>query len=681
MKVGIVRYPGSNCDYDALRYFENSFFIWHKETVLPDLDLLVIPGGFAFGDRVYQKATGKYKIEPAVKAIESPVTKVILEAYKKKIPILGICNGFQILIKLGLLEGNLLRNSDNKFHSYLQDCYINGKNFKIPIANNFGLYKGDIDKSRILITYDNNEIGGVCNKERTVFGMMPHPERLPDDTNLKKELFNLLFQSVDKSMIKTIMESEHVSYKSTKKFLSKLYTEGKHVIQGPGENAGIIDIGEGYALCLRIESHNHPIFINPFQGAATGVGGILRDIFTMGARPIALFDFLRFGEDKKSEFIEEKTIEGISYYGNCVGVPILGGDYYKDKVFDKNPLLNVGCIGIVKKENIIYGNALNKDSLIIYIGSKTGKEGIGGADMASKEFKEDGDNLEDNIQTGDPFLEKLLLEVCCRLAELKILEGMQDMGAGGLLCSSLEMIIRGRNKTNKNLGCLLDIEKVPTKEYMTPTEILISESQERMLLVCDIANSQKIKEICETWDLEYCQIGKVTEDGNYTVQRYSNIIYNVKIEDFVSIKEDWKVEKSQLYHPLEKPVYSLNKWSVYDNTLGGRTIKGPLEKANYSIIRLFEINKDLYVTWGKDVEECRSNLKDFKLEKLTIINCMNFGHPKHAIKSFEETINKLKDDCLKYDIPVVGGNVSLYNCTDNISIPPNPVLMMVGISL
>lgn len=681
MKVGIIRYPGSNCDYDALRYFENSFFIWHKETVLPELDLLVIPGGFAFGDRVYQKATGKYRIEPAVKAVESPVTNVIDEAYKKKIPILGICNGFQILIKLGFLEGELKQNKDKKFHSYLKDCSINDKNFKIPIANNFGLYEGQINEDQIIIKYNDGNIGGICNKERTVFGMMPHPERLPNDLNLKETLLDLIFPKINQEKIKTIMESEHVSYKSTKKFLSQLHTKAEHVIQGPGENAGIIDVGDGYALCLRIESHNHPIFINPFQGAATGVGGILRDIFTMGARPIALFDFLRFGTDKKAEFIEEKTIQGISYYGNCIGVPVLGGDYYKDEVFNKNPLLNVGCIGLVKKENIVYGNALHEDSFIIYIGSKTGKDGIGGADMASKEFNNLEDNLEDTIQTGDPFLEKLLLEVCCKLSELKLLEGMQDMGAGGLLCSSLEMVIRGRSKTNKNLGCYIDIEKVPTKETMEATDILISESQERMLLVSSKENSLKIKEICQLWDLEYHQIGKVTNDGNYVIKKFNREIYNVKIDDFENIKEDWPEINAQKDYILKKSNYDLMKWSVYDNTLGGRTLKGSLEKGSYSVIDLHEINKKLYVTWGKNVDECLNNINSFKIEKLTLVNCLNFGHPKHSIKSFQETVQKMKEDCLKYNIPVVGGNVSLYNCTDNISIPPSPILMMIGLSL
>ena len=458
------------------------FFIWHNESELPDIDLLVIPGGFAFGDRIYEKATGKYKISPGEKALESNVTSVIRKAADLGIPILGICNGFQILVKMGLLPGSLIKNNDNKFHSKLVNCQFDKyytpviNNFDIPIANSHGNYYVLEEhynylkyNNQIFLTYqdyDNESsynIAGVCNEERTIFGLMPHPERLPNNKNLKQTIMNLVSykHNINKD-INRIMNSEHVSYKSTRFFLKRLHTEASHVIQGPGENAGIIDIGDGYALALRIESHNHPIFIDPYEGAATGVGGILRDIFTMGARPIALLDFLRFGTDNWAEYVEEESIRGISEYGNCIGVPVVGGDYYKHECYDKNPLLNVGCIGLMKKENIIYGNALNPGSLLIYVGSKTGNEGIGGADMASKEFKLDVKQLKHNIQRGDAFLEKLLLEACCELSTIEI-EGMQDMGAGGILCSTIEVIKRGREKSGKNLGCEIYIDEIPLK--------------------------------------------------------------------------------------------------------------------------------------------------------------------------------------------------------------------------
>lgn len=690
MHVGIVRYPGSNCDFDALRYFENSFFIWHTESNLPDrqMDLLVLPGGFAFGDREYTEATGKYVINPGQKALESPVSDLILKAYNNGIPILGICNGFQILTKMGLLPGGLIQNKDKKFHSYPVNClFEDGSDFDIPIANNHGLYYYEnLNEDQVFLRYHNdNSIAGVCNKNRTVFGMMPHPERLPNNLKLKEKLFEVVFSKVKESSIAKIMESEHVSYKSTKKFLKNLYTEGPHVIQGPGENAGIIDIGNGYALCLRIESHNHPIFINPFQGAATGVGGILRDIFTMGARPIALFDFLRFGTNERAKEIEDKTIQGISYYGNCIGVPVVGGDYYVDEVYNSNPLLNVGCIGIVKTENIIYGNAPNKDRYIIYIGAKTGAEGIGGADMASKQFDSDNiDNLEDNIQTGDPYLEKLLVEVCCELAEKKLVEGMQDMGAGGLLCSSLELVIRGRKKSGSNLGCHIFIDKVPVKDNLSSTDILISESQERMLLISSVENSNQIINICRKWDLECQIIGKVTDDGNYTVSKRNVDIYQKEIESFEEISQDWVRGENDKFEKMFKEEQENDnmKWSVYDNTLGGRTLKGPLEDGSYAIMDLFEVGKKLYITWGPDCSTCLTKMMqlDKNMTHKTIVNCLNFGHPQDSIGAFEDYVAELARDCREHQIPVVGGNVSLYNCTDGKSIPPSPILMMVGLS-
>ena len=241
-----------------------------------------------------------------------------------------------------------------------------------------------------------------------------------------------------------------------------IHTKEDWVVQGPGENAGIVNIGTAadgteYCIAIRIESHNHPTYINPFEGAATGVGGILRDIFTMGARPIGILDFLRFGTDENSDRLLNEAINGISYYGNCIGVPNLGGDLYIHESYNTNPLVNVGCLGIVKKDNIIYGNALHENSFLIYVGSKTGNEGINGAAMASKTFENEeiSEELQGNVQKSDPFLEKLLLEACCEISEKKLVEGMQDMGAGGLLCASLEVVKRGQEKTNKNIGCTL----------------------------------------------------------------------------------------------------------------------------------------------------------------------------------------------------------------------------------
>ena len=415
MNIGIIRYPGSNCDLDTQRYF-GGFFIWHTETsfdVLINLDLLIIPGGFAFGDRYYNKATEEYKISPGTMAIESPVTIIIKEAAKRKIPILGICNGFQILIQLNLLPGKLVLNNTEEFICKQVECIAwcrartDGWTSKMYIANSYGNYiphPTSIHHNFLMYSENlpeyNTCIAGIHNNDKTIFGMMPHPER--NNNDFKDILYKIIFPKGHKihmqlhfqKKINELMHSEHISYKSTKKYLKSLYTGGSTtpwVVQGPGENAGIVDIGDGYCIALRIESHNHPTYINPFEGAATGVGGILRDIFTMGARPIAILDFLRFGSDPHSDNLLKKTIKGISYYGNCVGVPNVGGDLYTDDSYNKNPLVNVACLGIVKKENIIYCNAKNEDDILIYVGSKTGNEGIGGAAMASKSFTKDID--------------------------------------------------------------------------------------------------------------------------------------------------------------------------------------------------------------------------------------------------------------------------------------------------
>ena len=346
-------------------------------------------------------------------AVESPVKKIIYWAVKAKIPILGVCNGFQILIQLGLLPGKLELNLDKKFTckkvkfvaGNILKKYVDD-NWTMQVANSYGKFTIDpniaenLEKNnQIFLKYDDteynngsiNNIAGICSKNNLIFGMMPHPERsfdksimtfFSDLTNDKNEIIYEQFHN----KIFDLMKSEHISYKSTRKYLKNLYTKGSHVVQGPGENAGIIDIGDDYCLTLRIESHNHPIFIDPYQGAATGVGGILRDIFTMGARPIAIFDFLRFGTDANSDMLLKQTIKGIADYGNCFGVANMGGDLQRSEMYNKNPLLNVGCIGIVKKENIIYGNVIKENSYLVYVGSKTGNDGVNGACMASNEF-------------------------------------------------------------------------------------------------------------------------------------------------------------------------------------------------------------------------------------------------------------------------------------------------------
>lgn len=496
------------------------------------------------------------------------------------------------------------------------------------------------------------------------------------------------------------MASEHTSYKSTKKLLSKLHTTGKHVIQGPGENAGIVDLGKGWALAMRIESHNHPSFIKPYHGAATGVGGILRDIFTMGARPIALLDILRFGTDARARRILPEVVRGIADYGNCVGVPVVGGDLYFDSTYNNNCLVNVAAFGLVRKNKIIYGNAFTPGNDLIYVGARTGRDGVGGAQMASTNLDVHDESA---VQEADPFLEKLLLEACCELADTKWIEGMQDMGAAGLLCSTSEVILRGRKKTRKNLGAKVFLNRVPTKaNKMSPVEMLLSESQERMLIVGHRKYRKEILKVFKRWDLEAHIIGKVTNDGKYTIvydtPSKKNVVLPMEFaEIFPDVREEWdaKLWKSQgTKHQKASRQITQNIWHQYDWMVGLRTLKGPNKPSHYAILDVPEIGKEVVIVWSSDeglsdrnpargiehsFDLCYKQIRSLGANPLGITNCLNFGHPKDSIGAFSETINTLTARCKKFKIPVVGGNVSLYNAHGSHSIKPTPVLVMVGI--
>jgi len=511
---------------------------------------------------------------------------------------------------------------------------------------------------------------------------------------------NMLENKPIPTILAEAMASEHTSYKSTKKFLAKLPTKNKYVIQGPGENAGIVDLGKGWALALRIESHNHPSFIKPHHGAATGVGGILRDIFTMGVRPIGLLDFLRFGPNNKGKQLLKEVVRGIADYGNCVGVPVVGGDTYFDATYNHNCLVNVAAFGLVKKKNIIYGNALTIGNDLIYVGARTGRDGVGGAQMASENL----DLLQESaVQDPDPFLEKLLLEACCELAETDWVEGMQDMGAAGLLCSTSEVVLRGRKKTGANLGAKVYLNRIPTKApKMLPIEMLLSESQERMLIVGHRRHREKILKLFEHWDLEACIIGTVTNNGKYTIiydeERRKNITLPMKFKDiFPDVHKDWEMKKwkpqrschVKVNHFLQKDI-----WHQYDWMVGTRTIKGPNEPGHYAILDISEVDKELVVAWSSDedrsnvsptqgikyaFDKCFSQLKSLSAKPLGLTNCLNFGHPRDSIGAFAETIDGLARRCKTADVPVISGNVSLYNAHGSHSIKPTPILVMVGV--
>ena len=692
MKIGVVRFPGTNCFYDTVRYFgkDNCVELWYKnDYVENDLDLLIIPGGFAFGDRKYETATGAYVNDPGAMTIGWPITKLIYELYKKQVPILGICNGFQILIKMGLLSGELTTNKSKKFMSnhvkllyeFSCDTIKYSGCTEMKVANYSGNYQNnDINERNIFLRYDGFDngsvlnIAGIHNDEKTVFGMMPHPER---NSGFKEDLLNILLhkKGLINNKINMLLNSEHISYKSTKGFLRNLYVFGEHVVQGPGENAGIVDIGGGYCITMRIESHNHPTFKNAFEGAATGVGGIIRDIICMGSKPIALLDFLRFGDDENSKQLLERAIEGIAYYGNTIGIPNVGGSLHISEIYNKNPLVNVACLGIVKKDKIIYGNALNEGSIFILCGAKTGNEGVDSAIMAS--LPSNGEE-EKNAQKADAYLENLLLDAFCELSESGLVEGCQDLGAGGILCATTEVVHRGRQKTKKPLGCDIFLEHVALKCELDNYSILASESQERMLLICTKDNSSEIIKILDKWDLESNIIGEVNETSEYRVFKNGVLVYTESFYNFKEVQNNINLKYMEKYNSLTK-TRDIDLWRVYDHTIGCRTIKGPDEPGAYSILDIYEINKKLIITWGVSVQDCNSKMVSLNGKPLGIVNGLNFGNPESCLGDFDTAINDMNYWCESLSIPVLGGNVSMYNCTGGRDIYPSIVIVMIGL--
>ena len=704
MKIGVVRYPGTNCFYDTIRYFGEGNCIellWNKYNERDHFDLVIIPGGFAFGDRYYEKATEEYEYSPGKMALESNVQKYILSLHEKGVPILGICNGFQILTKMGLLPGELIQNKSKTFHSKLVDLEydfgVEKGETKMYIANYYGNYQNNnLNEKDIFLKYrdfDNgsvSNVAGIMNRERNVFGMMPHPER---NSDFKETLLRNIFNHTEIShKINTLLNSEHISYRSTKQYLKTLHTEGTQVVQGPGENAGIVDVGDGYCITIRIESHNHPTYKNAFEGAATGVGGIIRDIICMGSKPIALLDFLRFGYDDNSSQLLNNAIKGIAYYGNTIGIPNVGGSLYRSEIYNKNPLVNVACLGIVKKENIIYGNALNEGSLLILCGAKTGNEGVDSAVMASEHLTEE---KEGNIQKADAYLENLLLDAFVEISDKGLAEGCQDLGAGGILCATTEVIKRGRGKTKKNLGCEIYLDQIPLKSELDNYSILASETQERMLLVSTTGNYSEIRGILKKWSLEHNVIGEVNNTGCYDVYTgpkvpYNNpnnntsrftkneLIYTEYLSNFKEEDNNLPLTFNDNHNTIDK-IKDSSLWETYDHTIGARTIKGPDQPGSFSILDIYEINKKLVITWGNNVDSCHSKLKELNASPLGLVNCLNFGDPLTCIGDFKNHIDLMNEQCKELKIPVLGGNVSMYNTTDGVDIPSSVVIVMIGL--
>ena len=511
------------------------------------------------------------------------------------------------------------------------------------------------------------------------------------------------------------MWNEHCSYKSSRIHLKKLPTKGKKVIQGPGENAGVIDVDDGDAIVFKIESHNHPSFIEPYQGAATGVGGIMRDVFTMGARPIANLNSIHFGspQHKKTKNLLRGVVHGIGGYGNCMGVPTVGGQTSFDRSYNGNILVNAMTLGLVKKNKIFYSKAAGLNKPVIYVGSKTGRDGIHGASMASASFDDKIEEKKPTVQVGDPFTEKLLLEACLELMSGDSIIAIQDMGAAGLTSSSIEMASKG------NLGIEIDLNQVPCRESkMTPYEIMLSESQERMLIILENGKEELAKKIFDKWNLDFAVIGKTTNTRNielfFDKKQVAKIPVNTLVENSPMYDRKWKKSKlpKKIKHDksklknlkikeiLTKILASPNIcskewiWQQYDHTVMGDTIQKP--GGDSGVVRIHGTEKAVAATvdssatycWahpltgGKQVVcETWRNLISVGAKPIAITNCLNFGSPEKEenMGEFVECVQGIGEACKYLEYPVVSGNVSFYNQTKEIGIKPTPAIGGVGL--
>ncbi|MBI3106659.1 MAG: phosphoribosylformylglycinamidine synthase subunit PurL [Candidatus Rokubacteria bacterium] len=511
--------------------------------------------------------------------------------------------------------------------------------------------------------------------------------------------------------------SEHCAYKHSRIFLRGLPSQAPHVLQGPGENAGIVDLGGDLALAFKIESHNHPSFIEPFQGAATGVGGILRDIFTMGARPIAILDSLRFGapEDPRTRRLIDGVVSGISWYGNCFGVPNLGGEVNFGPEYAGNPLVNAMAVGLVRKDGILRARAEGPGNPVLYVGAKTGRDGIHGATMASATFDEGAEERRPTVQVGDPFTEKLLLEACLEAMQTGAIVGIQDMGAAGLACACSEMPARA------GTGMEVELSRVPQREPgMTPYEIMLSESQERMLLVAARGREGEVRRVFAKWELDAVEIGTVTDDGVLRARMHGEVVAEVPVRALAdeapiyekpTVRPDWQ-DALEAFDPLtlpdaadpgrallalmSSPTIASKEWVYrqYDQQVGINTLVLPGSDAG--VLRIKGTPRAVALTTDGNarfvyldprrgaamaVAEAARNLAVSGARPLGLTDCLNFGSPERPeiLWQFKEAVAGIAEACRALEIPVVGGNVSFYNETLGQAILPTPVIGMAGL--
>jgi len=515
----------------------------------------------------------------------------------------------------------------------------------------------------------------------------------------------------------SVMWSEHCSYKNSRAVLRTFPTQGPRVLQGPGENAGIVDIGDGMAVCFKIESHNHPSAIEPYQGAATGVGGIIRDIFTMGARPIALLNSLRFGplDDARSRYLFGGVVSGIAGYGNCVGIPTVAGEVYFDNCYRGNPLVNAMCVGLLETDKIKRGRATGVGNPVILAGARTGRDGMHGVTFASEELNAASEERRPAVQVGDPFMEKLLLEACLELINSGLVEGIQDLGGAGLTCATSEMASRGGS------GMEIDLDKVPCRETgMTPVEIMLSESQERMLLTVRPENEEKVHAVFERWGLASATIGRVTADGILRIRMGGKVVAEVPARSLaedapvycpafrepaylqttsvLNLKEIPDVEDAEdvLLKLLSAPNIASKEWVWRQYDYMVRTCTVVLPGSDAAVLRIRGSKKGLAMTTDCNaryvyldpytggmiaVAEAARNVVCSGGEPLAVTDCLNFGNPEkpEIYWQFRKAVEGMSAACVALNTPVIGGNVSFYNETEGEAIYPTPVVGMVGL--
>jgi phosphoribosylformylglycinamidine synthase II len=515
--------------------------------------------------------------------------------------------------------------------------------------------------------------------------------------------------------ITSALWSEHCSYKSSKIYLREFPTEGPHVLQGPGENAGVVDVGHGFVAVFKMESHNHPSFIEPYQGSATGVGGILRDIFTMGARPIACMDALRFGEidAPRMRFLIDGVVRGIGGYGNCMGIPTVGGETGFHRCYNGNILVNAFALGVARRDRIFHARASGAGNPVLYVGSRTGRDGIHGATMASESFDKESEQKRPTVQVGDPFTEKILLEACLEAMRTGAIVAIQDMGAAGLTSSTFEMAGRG------GTGLRLDLDRVPLRQPgLTPYEMMLSESQERMVLVAKKGREEEVEKVFRRWGLEVVDIGEITTTGRALLTWHGETaadipiqplteeapVYRRPVAEPADLAARWRAPevpqpsdpRQALEQLLATPEFASKRWiwQQYDHTVRTNTVQGPggdaavvlLKGTPSGLAMTCDVNPvycyfDPRRGGAQAVAEAVRNLACVGAEPVGLTDCLNFGNPERPEISwqFREAVRGISEACRALSVPVISGNVSFYNETEGVSIYPTPAIAMVGV--